>query len=303
MPQRVIRRGTLAIAAALGLLAILSANAYAEKPPTVALGAASNIRLNTATFSGTVNGNGASNTTYKFEYGKTKSYGQSTPALKLTGTGAVPVNLTAVGMEPLSTYHYRLSATNIQGTTYSEDGVVELLTSWRVGGQPVSELASPATFQTEARWLEEGGVLEVFGTSGPYTVDIQCFKSTPWSGALGVEFNGLKFRSCRTLLNGKVEESCKPIGEVDVHVNGKLAQTSPIVVETNELCPPGSEFKFENGGVGAKAKVGEAKTFGWGMEGPTYRNQAGFPREWKLWLSSPALELNGEYAGQVWGLS
>ena len=67
----------------------------------------------------TVNGQGTS-TRYHFEYGPTASYGSSVPVPdEAIGTGAVEVSRTISEIE--GTYHYRVVATNEEGTTYSPD--------------------------------------------------------------------------------------------------------------------------------------------------------------------------------------
>ena len=75
-----------------------------------------------ATLNGTVNPNG-SETTYRFEYGKTTSYGKSIPMPNAgagAGTSAVPVYLTPT-LQPRTRYHFRLVASNAGGTSYGSD--------------------------------------------------------------------------------------------------------------------------------------------------------------------------------------
>ena len=75
----------------------------------------------TATLNGSVNPHGLS-TTYHFEYGTTTAYGNSTPTLS-AGSGAVAVNVSAnvTGLTSGSTYHFRLVATNSDGTSNSSE--------------------------------------------------------------------------------------------------------------------------------------------------------------------------------------
>jgi tripartite motif-containing protein 71 len=75
------------------------------------------------TLSGSVNPQGVS-TTYQFEYGKTTSYGKTIPAgPKSVGSGfeSVSVSEKLTGLEAHTTYHFRLKATNADGTTKTED--------------------------------------------------------------------------------------------------------------------------------------------------------------------------------------
>ncbi len=74
-----------------------------------------------ATVHGTIDPNGLS-TSYHVQYGPTTSYGASSSTAS-AGSGWQPgsVNVTLQGLEPGVTYHYRLVASNSQGTSYGKD--------------------------------------------------------------------------------------------------------------------------------------------------------------------------------------
>jgi hypothetical protein len=62
------------------------------------------------------------------EYGPTTSYGNTTgmsPAI-LNGATPLPTNVTITGLTPGGSYHYRIKATNSNGTVYSQDKLVVL---------------------------------------------------------------------------------------------------------------------------------------------------------------------------------
>ncbi len=90
-------------------------------PPTLSAVSSSNVTFSSATLSGDINPHGAL-TNYYFQYGKTNGYGAQTP-LAPAGTGTIPLRVTQQisGLEPLSTYHYRLVATSPAGTATSID--------------------------------------------------------------------------------------------------------------------------------------------------------------------------------------
>jgi subtilisin family serine protease len=75
-----------------------------------------------AKLAGIVNPGGVE-TTYKFEYGTTASYGQSAPVSpKAVGGGAKDIRVDeTVSVQPETTYHYRVVATNSKGTFYGQD--------------------------------------------------------------------------------------------------------------------------------------------------------------------------------------
>ena len=92
----------------------------AVAPPVVTSSAASVGEI-TATLRGAINpGNLA--TDYHFEYGATASYGTSTStATVAAGETPVDVSRSIGGLQPGTTYHYRLVATNAEGTTEGDD--------------------------------------------------------------------------------------------------------------------------------------------------------------------------------------
>jgi streptogramin lyase len=92
-------------------------------PPTVVTGAASAVELTSATLNATVDPNGAEATGCYFEYGPTASYGSSLPCSSLPGSGESPVAVSAsiTGLTVATTYHYRIAATNAEGTSRGAD--------------------------------------------------------------------------------------------------------------------------------------------------------------------------------------
>jgi hypothetical protein len=93
-------------------------------PPGVEVLAAAPVTTSEARMNGRVNPFGLA-TTYYFEYGPDTNYGQSVPATEDaeagSGTESVLVSRTLTGLAPETTVHYRLVATNAQGTTLGED--------------------------------------------------------------------------------------------------------------------------------------------------------------------------------------
>jgi hypothetical protein len=88
--------------------------------PFVSTDAASNVNGRKATLDGTVNPVGASIATCKFEYGTTSSYGSVVPCSSLPGSGSSPVAVSAnlTGLTPNTTYYYKLSVTDGEGTLF-----------------------------------------------------------------------------------------------------------------------------------------------------------------------------------------
>jgi hypothetical protein len=95
--------------------------AYEHAPPAVLTGAATGISATGATLAGQLDPN-ARAATYHFEYGKTTSYGSSTvPQQADASVTLAPVSVAVSGLAPATVYHYRLVASNADGTTVGAD--------------------------------------------------------------------------------------------------------------------------------------------------------------------------------------
>ena len=81
----------------------------------------SGLTKSSAALNGAVNPHGHE-TTYHFEYGETTSYGTSTPS-HAAGEGniSIPAGQTITALQPGTVYHYRVVATNSEGTSYGAD--------------------------------------------------------------------------------------------------------------------------------------------------------------------------------------
>ncbi len=93
----------------------------AMAPPAAATLTPGTTTESSAQLNGTVDPNGTA-TSYDFQWGATTAYGNTTPA-NSTGNGstALAVNAVISGLSPSTTYHYRLTATNFNGTVYGAD--------------------------------------------------------------------------------------------------------------------------------------------------------------------------------------
>lgn len=94
------------------------------EPPVAVTGEADEVDHNSATLNGTVDPNGEA-TDYYFEYGTTKSYGTKIPAGGdgEAGEGSIAIGVDEVitGLEPETTYHFRLVALSTGGEDAGED--------------------------------------------------------------------------------------------------------------------------------------------------------------------------------------
>jgi hypothetical protein len=268
-----IRSGRLGLlfVGLLGLLSIFSASASAAGAPIVTGTPASSRTLNGATLNGTVNPNGAS-TTYKFEWGETTGYGNSTSKVSAgSGTSAVPVSATLKGLEPGKTYHYRVSATNSFGTTVSEDVAFEPL-QWRVEGKPALEY--PKGLNGKVIWNSVYFDWTLTGegsTNGGTAVKVTCAPVTREGGAYGdlTAYFHFPYNGCTVSLNGVVSKKCASTYP-ELKLNASLVPTVGANIYMGETCPIGENLPLGTFGIslGSASELAEQEV--------TLTSQSGF---------------------------
>ncbi len=91
------------------------------QPPEATSAPATGVTDTGASLNGSVNPMGRK-TTFRFEYGTTTAYGSVTSTASAgSGSSAVPVSAPVGGLAPSTTYHFRLSATNVANTVHGGD--------------------------------------------------------------------------------------------------------------------------------------------------------------------------------------
>ena len=111
-------------------------------PPVISTNAAEAIGQTSATLTGSVDPEGLPST-YRFEYGTSIGYGSTWPVLQVYAGSANTSQMVAIGVPNLSpgtTYHYRLVASNEDGTTYGADE------SFTTPSYPVALIQEPPGF-------------------------------------------------------------------------------------------------------------------------------------------------------------
>lgn len=103
------------------VLTLVAATAAHAASPTATTGSATAIDQTHATLRADVNPHGAA-TTYAFQYGTTTAYGAETAKRSAgAGVGATDASARLSGLTPGVRYHYRVIATNADGTTTGAD--------------------------------------------------------------------------------------------------------------------------------------------------------------------------------------
>jgi hypothetical protein len=103
----------------IGVIDIFSPNLVV---PDVTTGPVSGLQPESVTFNGTVNPDKAGVATCQFEYGTSPSFGRVAPCSSSLpdGESPAPVQGTVTGLQPDTTYYYRLQATNANGRNPGE---------------------------------------------------------------------------------------------------------------------------------------------------------------------------------------
>jgi hypothetical protein len=110
-----------AVVAGLALLGLPVAAQAAVLRPGVSTGAAESVSYGTATLAGSIDPHG-SDTSYYFQYGPTRAYGAQTAIADAgAGTSALRVTVPVSGLQPLTTYYFRLVAVNAAGAATGGD--------------------------------------------------------------------------------------------------------------------------------------------------------------------------------------
>jgi phosphodiesterase/alkaline phosphatase D-like protein len=134
--------------------------------PAVSTGSATSVTTTSATIAGTVNAEGQS-TTYHFDWGtSSSSYGNSTTVTS-DGSGttndAVSANLT--GLQPNTTYYYRIVATNATGTSDGTQG------TFTTASLPAPAVVTGSASNVTATSVTIAGTVNAEGQSATYHFD------------------------------------------------------------------------------------------------------------------------------------
>jgi hypothetical protein len=92
----------------------------ATGPPVVTTNQATNVTSSSATLNGSLDPHGLTTTVY-FQYGRTTSYGSTTPMRSQSGNMYRDIASNIGGLTTRTTYHFRIVATNIAGTRIGGD--------------------------------------------------------------------------------------------------------------------------------------------------------------------------------------
>ncbi len=119
--------------------------AYEVTPPAALTGDATAVGSTSATVAGTVTAN-AGDASVHFDVGKTTSYGIETAAQEVAGLMPMPVSAAINGLSPGTTYHFRVVAVSIDGTSTGTDQTFETSAAPAVAPVLGSLTVTPSSF-------------------------------------------------------------------------------------------------------------------------------------------------------------
>ena len=158
---------TVAVAAFAG-----AGGASAATAPSASTGPVTAVGPTTATVSGSVNPNGTA-TTWYVEYGTSTGYGKTTSTASAgSGTTSVAISPMLSGLNPGTSYHYRVVATSTAGTGRGADGILTTSAAPQVvTGSATSVTTTSATLNGTVNpssratsWYFEYGTSTSYGT-------------------------------------------------------------------------------------------------------------------------------------------
>jgi uncharacterized delta-60 repeat protein len=167
--------------------------------PTAVTGPAGSVTASSATVTGSVNPGGLL-TSYEVQYGPTTAYGTTSTAVSAgSGSAAVSVSIGLAALAPGTTYHYRLVATNADGTVNGSDAT---FTTSTATGPPtvVTGSATPAEFgATLSGQVGSGGLattyLVQYGRSNKLGSSTKAVALPAPAGSVSVKLAGLKAKT------------------------------------------------------------------------------------------------------------
>ncbi|MDO8209373.1 hypothetical protein [Conexibacter sp. CPCC 206217] len=250
------RRLAAAALASLTLATVTTATARAASP-AASTRPADAIGQTAATLRGAVDPNGVA-TSFAFQWGTTTSYGQQT-ANRAAGAGARARDVTQrlTGLVPGTTYHYRIVATNADGTTVGGDRAFR--TTLPPATAPAILATAPFSPQANSVTLtatvNPGGAATTykfqFGTTNTYGAET--FAASVPAGvqpvAVKLPLNGLQERTLyhfRTVVSNRIgtvvgpdatfTTGPYPPAKIDVHTRPTTQRRShPYFVTTGAL--------------------------------------------------------------------
>jgi FG-GAP repeat len=211
--------------------------------PIVTTGASSGLSSSSVTIEGSVAPNRNAVSTCVFQYGTGTSYGAEAPcAQTVAGTGNNPTTVTAAltGLSSGTTYHYRVVASNADGTSYGQDGTFTTATTTSTGGgsespSPVAGPSSTTSTTTAATSTPSSGT-SVSAATSPKAIE----ELLNGCSSSALVLNDVYIQGSHVFLSGSAAKSLvgkkvkilfnegKQVATATVKANGQYTTTAPL---------------------------------------------------------------------------
>ncbi len=219
--------------------------------PDVTTSAVSSLRSRSATLKGTVNPDEAGPATCQFDWGTSEAFGQVAPCSEPVANGSSPVGVPAelTGLQPDTTYYYRLEASNANGTNPGEALQDQHFTTTGPGIREPSAASVTSTSATLEAGIDPNGASTSYyfeyGTSASYGSTVPAppgMSAGSGVGAVGVSVH-LQGLSLGTVYHYRVVAVSEPGGE-PVTVESPDETFTTQVVNTAVTSPDGREWEM-----------------------------------------------------------
>jgi DNA-binding beta-propeller fold protein YncE len=229
-------------------------------PPTIENASARNITSVSADLSASVDPNGY-NTTYRFEWGTSTSYGTSVPVPDAdigAGTNIVPVTTRLSGLSTNTTYHWRFVAQNANGTTTGVDHTFVYSTAGAMlpDGRAY-EMVTPVQKNVALIGLGFGVTIEAdVAENGSRVIlpSLQCFAGA--SSCIGQRGSavGDPYAFTRTSAGWSTVPLAPP--EADINRRQSFSADSGLALFLIPTAPGGEDDWYASSGGGSLARIG-----------------------------------------------
>jgi len=220
--------------------------------PPVVTNPATNVTNSSAMLNGTVNPHGLA-TTVHFQYGTTTNYGSVTANQNFTGNNVQNVAANVSGLSVSTTYHFRIVATNSNGTTYGSD---RTFTTLSATGPPVVTTNSATNIASFSGTLN--GSVDPHGLTT--TIHFQYGTTTSYESTTASQAkSGNTYQSVSANISGLNASTTYHFRIVAINSSGTrygsdrtfttLSATGPPVVSTNPATNVASYSSTLNGSV------------------------------------------------------
>ena len=240
--------------------------------PVITNPAASAVSATSATLEADVNPGGLP-TTYQIEYGTSTEYGHSAPAAPVAvgeGTSPVAVSQQVTGLEPDTTYHWRVVASNEAGSTTSTDHtfVYDETATTTLPDERAYEMVTPPHKDAALIGNVPLGKPAVISEDGTHVIldTLQCFDGSPSCVPAGRQAIGVPYMFTRTSAGWQASSLAPPATRFETDTSWLYSADSQTAFFGMPTPPGGEDDIYARSPTGVFTDIGP---FSAPADGPT----------------------------------